>query len=961
MERRHSLFVTKLKLLLLLIVSMTLCKCEAHGSRINQAETLMSFRRSKHRAQVNNFVENWVNDLGFNDMKTNNNEKKMEDDYIQGGLPGQPSSKEMMMFKQYSGYINVDRINGRNLFYYFVEALNEPSSKPLVLWLNGGPGCSSLGVGAMLEIGPFGVNPDGKTLYSRRFSWNKVANILFLESPAGVGFSYSNTTSDYDLSGDKRTAEDSYVFLINWFRRFPHFKNNDFYIIGESYAGFYIPELADVITKKNVEGHSSSINFKGIMIGNGIMNTDTDDKGFNDYLWSHALISDETYRKLTQNCSNANTSDYCTSLEEELGEEIGNIDFYNIYGPTCMSLPDGVMVRNKGRHRRSSGLDPCEGEYVENYLNLPHVQKAFHANVTKLSYPWETCSKLIVKWKDSPSTMFPIYKRLISSGLQILLYSGDVDAVVPVSGTRYSIDAMNLKVIKPWRLWTDATKQVAGYKVVYDGLTFATVRGAGHEVPRFQPRQAFALLKMFLANRHYSQYDPLSKFLEVQSYKMMSANQDLIVDDFPVLIGSQPGLKKADKISSLPGQPKTSKFNHYSGYVTVDPYHGRALFYYLAESIHTPSKKPLVLWLNGGPGCSSIGGGMMMEHGPFRVNKDGKTLTENKYSWNGVANMLFLESPAGVGFSYSNTSSDLKTTGDTKTAKDSYTFLVNWLERFPEYKTRDFYITGESYAGHYIPQLAELILRSNKNGNQTVINLKGVAIGNAYIDIETQRKGRHDFLWSHSMVSDEIHDGIVTNCDFSSRSGLSDICKGYIDQEKSFVKSIYPYDIYAPLCLNGTSSESFGFDPCSLDHIESYLNIPQVQRALHANLTGLPGYWQDCNDNLFEHWHDQPFSMLPSIQRLMGSGIRFWLYSGDTDSSVPITTTEYAIKKLNTTIKTPWYPWYLKGEVGGYVVGYENLTFVTIRGAGHFVPSYQPARALALFSSFLLGKPLPSM
>lgn len=92
-----------------------------------------------------------------------------------------------------------------------------------------------------------------------------------------------------------------------------------------------------------------------------------------------------------------------------------------------------------------------------------------------------------------------------------------------------------------------------------------------------------------------------------------------------------------------------------------------------------------------------------------------------------VGNILFLESPAGVGFSYSNRSSDYRT-GDKQTAKDSYTFLINWLERFPEYKTRDFYITGESYAGHYVPQLASLILSENKKTNGTIINLKGIAV-----------------------------------------------------------------------------------------------------------------------------------------------------------------------------------------------------------------------------------------
>jgi serine carboxypeptidase-like clade 2 len=156
-----------------------------------------------------------------------------------------------------------------------------------------------------------------------------------------------------------------------------------------------------------------------------------------------------------------------------------------------------------------------------------------------------------------------------------------------------------------------------------------------------------------------------------------------------------------------------------------------------------------------GPGCSSLGYGAFEELGPFRINSDGKTLYRNKYAWNegktiiniikfflydefmaheyliiiknAAANVLFLESPAGVGFSYSNTTSDYYKAGDKATAKDSYVFLINWLERFPEYKTRDFYIAGESYAGHYVPQLASTILHNNKLYNQT-INLKGISV-----------------------------------------------------------------------------------------------------------------------------------------------------------------------------------------------------------------------------------------
>ncbi|XVF33690.1 hypothetical protein REPUB_Repub17cG0190000 [Reevesia pubescens] len=102
-----------------------------------------------------------------------------------------------------------------------------------------------------------------------------------------------------------------------------------------------------------------------------------------------------------------------------------------------------------------------------------------------------------------------------------------------------------------------------------------------------------------------------------------------------------------------------------------------------------------------------------------------------------TANVLFLESPAGVGFSYSNRTSDYDESGDSKTAADNCVFLLNWLERFPEYKNREFYISGESYAGHYVPQLAHTFFQHNKKANKTLINLKGIIIGNAVINDET--------------------------------------------------------------------------------------------------------------------------------------------------------------------------------------------------------------------------------
>ncbi|GLJ07553.1 hypothetical protein SUGI_0069550 [Cryptomeria japonica] len=186
-----------------------------------------------------------------------------QSDLIKGGLPGQPYANAP--FQQYAGYVSVDDSSGRYLFYYFAEAYYKASKKPLILWLNGGPGCSSVGYGAMQELGPFRVNPNGRTLRTNRNSWNTgahktsqslshliiqclLANILFLDSPAGVGFSYSRNKSDYDQNGDAQTAEDNYSFLVNWFNRYPNYKNRDFYIAGESYAGWndYVPSVLPI-------------------------------------------------------------------------------------------------------------------------------------------------------------------------------------------------------------------------------------------------------------------------------------------------------------------------------------------------------------------------------------------------------------------------------------------------------------------------------------------------------------------------------------------------------------------------------------------------------------------------------------------------------------------------------------------------------------------------------------------
>ncbi|XP_028104816.1 serine carboxypeptidase-like 31 [Camellia sinensis] len=439
-------------------------------------------------------------------------------------------------------------------------------------------------------------------------------------------------------------------------------------------------------------------------------------------------------------------------------------------------------------------------------------------------------------------------------------------------------------------------------------------------------------------------------------------------------------LESGDLVINLPGQPKVD-FQHHAGYVTVDEKNGRALFYWFYEASTLPDEKPLVLWLNGGPGCSSVGYGATQEIGPFIVDTDGHPLKLNPYAWNTEANMLFLESPVGVGFSYSNTTTDYDNLGDDFTANDAYTFLHKWFLKFPSYRSRIFYVAGESYAGKYVPELAELILDKNKEPT-LLINLKGILLGNPETCDAEDWKGLVDYAWSHAVVSDETHETIRMFCDFNSNNTWSNNdCSQAVDEVLRQYKEIDIYSLYTSVCIgNSTSSGGSeqtslqvmfrstskmmprimgGYDPCLDEYATTYYNRPDVQKALHVSNGDHLKNWSICNMKIFDDWSDSKESVLPIYKKLIAAGLRIWVYSGDTDGRVPVLSTRYSLSSLGLPITRAWRPWYHKKQVGGWLQEYEGLTFATFRGAGHAVPIFKPSESLAFFSSFLRGESPP--
>jgi len=148
---------------------------------------------------------------------------------------------------------------------------------------------------------------------------------------------------------------------------------------------------------------------------------------------------------------------------------------------------------------QDTDYDPCWDEYLVAYLSQLEVQKAIH--VRNPIQKWGECSdKVHYSFDDVAQSVIPVYKQLFKENLKILVYAGDVDAIVPYSGSLAWITDLKMNIQNPWRPWYDSNRQVGGYVTVYDSLTFTTVRGAGHQVPTFQPDRALIMFSNFLKN-----------------------------------------------------------------------------------------------------------------------------------------------------------------------------------------------------------------------------------------------------------------------------------------------------------------------------------------------------------------------------------------------------------------------------------------------------------------------------
>ncbi|TVU25625.1 hypothetical protein EJB05_28128, partial [Eragrostis curvula] len=296
-----------------------------------------------------------------------------------------PGFDGVLPFRLETGYVTVDEDKGAELFYYFIQSEADPHSDPVLLWLTGGVRCSVFSSLA-LEIGPvrFIREPYNGSLPRLRYnpySWTKAANILFVDSPVGAGYSFSRDPKGYDV-GDVSSSLHLKTFLTKWFSDHPDFLTNPFYIGGDSYAGKIVPYLVQKLSEDIEAEVQPAINLKGYLVGNPATGERIDFESRVPYAHGVGIISDQLYETIMEHCRGEVYSKpinvICAQSLNRFNELLNEIATGHILYKTCIfSSPreDKEFAKRMILKEEIGGLKhppprpPMDCQFYGNYLS----------------------------------------------------------------------------------------------------------------------------------------------------------------------------------------------------------------------------------------------------------------------------------------------------------------------------------------------------------------------------------------------------------------------------------------------------------------------------------------------------------------------------------------------------------------------------------------------------------------
>ncbi|KAF8579884.1 serine carboxypeptidase [Ramaria rubella] len=421
-----------------------------------------------------------------------------------------------------------------------------------------------------------------------------------------------------------------------------------------------------------------------------------------------------------------------------------------------------------------------------------------------------------------------------------------------------------------------------------------------------------------------------------------------------------------------------STVNSYTGFLDVQARH---LFFYFFESRNDPKTDDVILWANGGPGCSSSLG-VFMEQGPCRVDKGANATTFNPYSWNAKANVFFIDQPIGVGWSYAEYGESVGTTEDA--AKDIAAFSRIFFDTFTEFRGRPYHLAGSSYSGRYLPVFAAEIYEENARAVATglpLINLTSVIIGRAELTYHTTRMilSYYDIQCSGASVKPfqdistcvrmkqavprcerMLQDSCFDQFDEMSCGAASQFCAAEL--ETPFFKTgLNPYDTSMP--CDGELAESLCYP--ILGDITNFLNKPETRVVLGVD--PVVESFSMCSPPVSGAF-DQSLDMYRRqsqlyVAELLQRGVKVLIYVGTYDWICNWVGNERFTLAMEWSGQAKFVAqelrdWKVDGKTAGLTRSSGGLTFATVEGAGHAVAYDKPVEALELVKRWLAKEEL---
>ncbi|XP_076913800.1 serine carboxypeptidase-like 13 [Bidens hawaiensis] len=419
-----------------------------------------------------------------------------------------PGFSGQLPFTLETGYVGVGKHEEVELFYYFVESQRNPREDPLLLYLTGGPGTSGI-IPFLHQIGPLifkytNASRSDVKLEVNPYSWTKTANVIFIDLPAGTGFSYIKSWKSLKKNRDSLAVTHACEFIRKWLVDHPTFLNNPLYITGISYMGLIVPRVVSKIYDGNERGVKPQLSLKGFLVVNPLTDKFLNFNSRTEFAYRTGLIENELYEPAKVHCGGKYVyvdpnNTLCLDSLRPIQECLDRINMNYILDPVCDAKDPKLICR-----------DTIYG-YSDTWANKKSVRQALYireGTVGNFQFINTSIQALLGRpdsnyYTHDINSSVIYYKHLKTKNLHALIINGDHDMNFPYISTKQWINSLKLRVDSPWKPWFIQT-QVAGYEKTYSeakfSLKYATIKGAGHSAAIYKPKESMVVVDTWLSS-----------------------------------------------------------------------------------------------------------------------------------------------------------------------------------------------------------------------------------------------------------------------------------------------------------------------------------------------------------------------------------------------------------------------------------------------------------------------------